>query len=177
MGIRETLNEKPQITTAATIGLILVAVGIIIFQMLPSRTAAAVAGAQFFTADDGKTWFAAPGDAIPPIQKDGKEAVRAYLWTPDNGKTKFVAYLERYTPEGKKKLEDLADAVKKGAPAAADPMAFDQVNGAGREVKLPNDPGAKWAKIASPEGKAITQIKPPAGTTIEQLLPWLPEDE
>src|SRR5213083_2596184 len=71
----------------------------------------------FFTVDDGKTWFIDEATQLAPFQRDGKEAVRAYV-IECNGK-RFVNHLERYTPEGKQAMLRLREVVKKGPPPGA----------------------------------------------------------
>ncbi len=81
----------------------------------------------YYSVDDGQTFFADDINLVPPFEKDGKMAVRAHVFTCDGGKTPFVAYLERYTPEAKGKIE----AMKEGA----DPAGMEEVWMTGIEVK------------------------------------------
>ena len=60
----------------------------------------------FYTIDDGQTWFAHEY-VVPPFDYRGKQAVQAVLFTCDAGKTRFVGYLLRFTPEGKTAMERL----------------------------------------------------------------------
>src|SRR3954470_798778 len=72
-------------------------------------------GAQsWFTADDGKTWFADDLNKLPPFEKNGRTVSRVYLFSCDGGKTVFVGYLERFTPEGKRALQTILNS--KSAP-------------------------------------------------------------
>jgi hypothetical protein len=61
---------------------------------LPTTTAAHV----FFTIDEGKTLFPIESSTRAPFLRDGKQAVRAHVYTCDNGKTTFVAYLSKFSP-------------------------------------------------------------------------------
>jgi hypothetical protein len=61
----------------------------------------------FFTTDDGKSFFVDRFDRVPPFRKDGKTAVRAQVFSCDDGRTKFVGYLEMYAPLDKAALEDV----------------------------------------------------------------------
>ncbi len=95
--------------------------------------------------DDGKTFFAASSDNIPPFDYDGQQAVLADVFQCD-GK-KFVGYMERFTP----KYHD--EVVAHGL--TPDAMRF------GRELKKPGD--AKWihpsdlrSKRRSPTSTALT---------------------
>jgi hypothetical protein len=52
----------------------------------------------YFTIDDGKTWFEADINQIPPFQYDGKEAVQAMMFSPDGTMTGAQpAYLLKYS--------------------------------------------------------------------------------
>src|SRR5687768_16389120 len=110
MGLRETLNENPRITTGLTVALIVV---VLAWLLWPSGGGTGGGGAGgtgggggttqlFYSTDDGKTWFPDDAAKIPPFKKDGKDAVRAVVYKCD-GKT-FVNHLERYTPEAQKQM-------------------------------------------------------------------------
>jgi hypothetical protein len=106
-------------------------------------SAAAKREQSFFTADDGKTWFAEDASKLTPFDHDGKEAVRAHVFV--SGGKKWVAYLERCTPEGRKAME----AVEKNPGATA------QMRGvAMMEVKRPGE--TTWSRPT--EGKKYADI-------------------
>jgi hypothetical protein len=179
MGIRETLNDKPQITTAITAGLIVVALIYIVLQVVGGRAGNDLqAGEVFFTTDDGQTWFAMPARTLSPAMKDGKEAVRAYVWTCDGGKTKFVSHLERFTPEAMAKLEawNRPGANGQSAGKSMDPIEIDAVYQQGREVKKARNAAAKWVKNQSDEAAALSVVTCPDGTQAN-LASWTPADE
>ena len=168
MGIRETLNKNPGITTGATAAIILIAIGFIIYQ-LSGGGAPSVATEAYFTIDDGKTWFADDINKIPPFDKDGKQAVKAYVYKCPGGDP-FVSHLERYTPEGKKALEA---AQKSNDPN--NPVVLEDVMANGVEVKKPGaDPVKGWAKQSNSAiaGK-IMELKCPDGK-VEGIEPVVP---
>lgn len=164
MGIRETLNQNPAITTGVTIGIIVIALGAIIWQLVGGDGMPDAITEMYYTVDDGATYFADDANKIAPFDKDGKEAVKCYVFTCDDKKTKFVAYLERLTPEAKKKMEAAIEAQKKADPNAANtiPMDTDIITMEGTEVKKPGA-GNKWVKRTTPEGEKITQPQCPDG--------------
>lgn len=108
VGIRETINKNPGPTTAATAGIIGVALLFIMWQCGVFGGAGSGGGSSkaFFTIDDGKTFFIDDASKIPPFKKDNKDAFRAHVFTCDGGKTKFVGYMEAYAPQDKKLMED-----------------------------------------------------------------------
>src|SRR5947207_15826357 len=91
-------------TTIATIAIIVIALGIIIWQMMPDRPAR-VMTKSYFTTDDGKTYFEDSADKVAPFDKDGKEAVRAHVFKCGQG-APFVGYLEKLDPKVKQRLDD-----------------------------------------------------------------------
>lgn len=126
-------------------GAILVVAGIAIIwmDMRPPKTTYE-RSESFFTVDDGKTWFADDAKNIPPYDKNGQQAVCAHVYRAADG-TKFVNYLERFTPEAKQALEALRNPDPnqhvRGDPAAARSAFLD-----GREVKRPGD--SKWVSCS-----------------------------
>ena len=155
MGLRETLNENPRLTTGLTAGIIVI---VLAFILWPSGGGGGGgAGTRdseiYFSIDDGKSWFADSARKVPPFQKDGKEAVRARVFK--SGGKDAVNHLERYTPDAAKKLQALYDANK----PMNDPTLFEQITQNGLEVKKPGD--AKWTKMSDPNVGKIVAPKDP----------------
>ena len=166
MGLRETLNENPRITTGVTVGIIVVILALILW---PSGGGGAGGGAiatkAFYTIDDGKTWFADDSKKVPPFKKDGKDAYRAIVYK-CGGKT-FVNHMERFTPDAQKKLEAL---YAKGGAIANDPSMVGPINDAGLEVKAPG--GKEWVKMIDPKAASVMRPNCPDGATdIENVMP------
>jgi len=142
MGIRETINRNPRIALSVITAIVVVAVGYVVMQVLASRRAfPSKSPEDYFTTDDGKTFFAASRDNLPPFDFEGKQAVHAYVFEcPGTGK-RFVGYLERYSAEARKKWIETK---------LADPGI--QMNG--RELKRPGD--TTWVK--SSDSKAVEKV-------------------
>jgi hypothetical protein len=160
VGIRETLNKSPALTTGATIGIIVLVLGYIFWHSSgggPVTTGGKVQA--FFSDDDGKTYFADDASKVAPFDHNGKQAVRAWVYS-CNGK-KFVSHLERYTPEAKVKLEQAR------AQAKGDLTVLDAIQMTGVEVKKPGE-GA-WVKQTDPRAAKITQ--PDCNGTLELVSP------
>ena len=173
MGIREKINQNPKQTTAITAAIVVIAVLIIMWQACSGPGAGGVnTNKAFFSTDDGKTFFVDDSFNIPPYQKDGKPAVRAQVFTCDDGKTKFVGYLEMYAPQDKAMLEQMAKGGGKGgAPGYASyttqPM-----------VKRPGDPPQMWIPLAPQTTmayQAVVQPKCPGGGSQENLSRVFPD--
>lgn len=144
MGIREKLNENPAIATGATIGIIVIAIGFIVWQLLPTKLD--IPTEAYYTTDDSSkeaalaALFSDDIDKIVPFEKDGKQAYRAQVFSCDKGKTKFIGWLERYNPQAKAKIE------QQMASKEPDNMALDDARMTGLEVKRPGDKA--WIKYA-----------------------------
>lgn len=147
MGIRETLNENPGITTGITAGIIVLALGVIIWQTVGNNYPPTPIARAFFSDDDGKTFFADSTDNIPPFDHNGKQAVKAVVFTCDNGKTKFVGYLERFSPAAKAKLQAAMDANRPDLGLMESTTEHDV------QVKQVN--GGQWYDQNSPQGQQI----------------------
>lgn len=149
MGVREFVNEHRNATMGMVAALAVVSIGSIGLQLLHGRRGVLdKAPDTYFSNDDGKTFFAATGDNVPPFDYEGHEADRAYVFT--CGGKKFVGYLERYNAEAHKTIL----ATKHTTPGL---QAY------GRELKRPGD--AKWTKSGDVNAAgAIADVKCPDGT-------------
>jgi len=112
----------------------------------------------FYSQDDGKTFYGGTY-RVAPFMNNGREVAMALVYTCDGGKTKFVGYLLRYTPEGRPLME------KALANSQFNPGPF-----VPSEVKRPGDPG--WtAAGGTPTGpqRAAATVTPsaPARTAAE----------
>lgn len=94
----------------------------------------------FYTTDEGQTLFTAPASRIPPFDHNAAPAVAAVVTTTDNGKTRSVAYLQRYN-ETTRKLLTSANGDK--VPRTS-----------GLEVKKPG-PSNPWVPLNSKAGVDI----------------------
>jgi len=165
MGIREKMNENPGLTTGATVAVVLLAIAFIVYQItgFGGQSYAGGGGKAWFSDDDGKTVFADDAIKRAPFDHDGKQAVKAYCFTNDSGKTHWIGYLERYTPDAKAKL----DREDKIPPEKRDSSVMETVGAIGIEVKRPGDPNwvtqkdtLKWSKIISPTPPSGTKAQP-----------------
>jgi len=150
MGIRERINDNRGATIGVIVGVIVLAVGLVVMQVMAGRkTFKSALPDLYYTADDGKTFFAANSKNVPPFDYQGKPAVKAYVFRCPDGK-QFVGYLERYNESARKLI-----VAGKGT---IDTQVF------GRELKKPGD--AKWVKSGDNAAVAkVTDIKCPDGKT------------
>lgn len=163
MSLRETINKNPKQTTAITAGIIAVAFLLIIWQACSGGGGGV--GQSYYTIDDGKTYFVDASNKIPPFMKDGKEAVRAHVFVCPGGQP-FVGYLEKYSPQDKKMMED---AIAGKAP----PAAYAGYTGQAM-VKKPNMPPTAWVPLMPGTTQIysqIVQVTCPDGATPERVYP------
>jgi hypothetical protein len=167
MGVRQWLNQQNRmVVLAGAVGIIVIVVACLTVLQRGSnrgdggRAEDGGAAKAFFSIDEGKTWFREDARKIPPFTRDGKEAVRAYVYKCDDGK-EFVGFVERYTPELKRKLE-AADANGGG-----DGPMLDAAKGI--EVKGPGQ--ASWIKQSDTRAMAIMTPKCANGEPAQMVTP------
>jgi len=113
----------------------------------------------FYTVDDGQTVFVESGQLIPPFDWQGKTAYRAAVFSCDGGKTRFVGYLERYTPAAKKRLELANPPASSSSSAIPTPGVVT----AETEIKKPG-PGNPWVSRANfAKAAKVAQVTVPPG--------------
>ena len=155
MGLRESINQNPAVTTGATIGVILITLGVIIWNTffadgsVPPVNVADLKA--FYSSDDGASFVVGPFG-----KRYAEDVVVANVFTCDGGKTKFIAYLERYSAEARKVLKD-----RQSAPASG-PDGSEVIIEAGTQVKPPKS--GKWVGRNSNEGAAVMKVACPGGS-------------
>jgi hypothetical protein len=148
VGIRETMNKKPALTSGVVIGVIVLALAWMVYWYSPKSTVKPNVSL-YFTDDDGKTFYADAMSNLPPYQHNGKEAVLAHVYQIGSNPP-FIAYLEKLTPDMQAILST--------------PSHPDVDSDTGTLVKRPGD--ADWELVTDSEGREIRRdIKPPAGQT------------
>ena len=86
MGIREWTNNHPKAAGGVVGGCILVCIGAIVANAMGNRRGITTTMPdEYYTVDDGKTYFAASESNVPPFSYQGQTAVRAYVFD-SNGK-------------------------------------------------------------------------------------------
>jgi hypothetical protein len=113
---------------------------------------------EFFTDDDGKTWFADDGTKVAPFDHDGKQAVLAKVYETQNGK-QFVGYLMKFTEEARAKvLQTQITHQAHSGPAAEKGVAY-----SGLLIKRPGD--MQWVPAEDPHAKDLRKFAAPDGST------------
>jgi hypothetical protein len=113
---------------------------------------------EYFTVDDGQTWFGLPAPHFAPFDYQGKTAVQAFLFTGSDGKP-FVGYLMKYSPETQRSLSAASSNTSSSeAPLHETIRAEDRLYkrpGQGEWVRG-SDPAAAeiWGSVVDPKTKA-----------------------
>jgi hypothetical protein len=166
---REKLSQRPRFGIGAAIVLVLLCV-VFLFMQMRGRAAPSPGNAKaFFSVDDGKTWFTDDLTNVPPYDKNGQQAVRAFVYRCTDG-TKFVGYLQRFTPDAKRAIEQIQtpDPNHKGPP---DTDAVRMAYTIGRQVKRPGDPNWIGGDQGLLSAKIIAVKCPNGGGEAVQIEP------
>ena len=157
MGVRETLNKQPALTTGATIGIILLALIFIIYQVVGGGNHIRIPTKAYYTTDDGATFYKDDINLIPPYDYGGKQAVKADVYQCPGG-SEFVGYLEKYTADAKKILDD-----SKSHPSTDDFGKTADAAARGLLVKPPLTGDNGWVKNLLPAATKIITVHCPGG--------------
>ena len=157
MGIRQTINQNPAITIGVASLVILVALFFTFRNaFFGSGGGGVVEAKEFFSTDEGKTWFVDDATKVPPWQTDdGKTAVRVRVFKCGPSGKEFVNHMERYPEDVKAQLEA---AIEEGG-RGADVIALQQQ----MEIKRP-DTGRKkhkWVAISAGNAREIAEVRTP----------------
>jgi hypothetical protein len=169
MSIRERMQTNKVLGVSAAVSLLFIAAISFAIQFWPHKKPNLTM--QYYTDDDGQTWFASPISQVPPFDHNGKTAVIAELYTYDNGSKTFCAYVSQYTPEAKQKLESaFADAQAKGQPLNTVPLLNDPYFV--RTGMLVKALGAnnEWIPYSDPRANQVFSIHSPDGSTVDEVF-------
>ena len=152
MGIREAINRHPKISTTAVV--CLAVVGLVAIGLELRGDDGKPPAKNFFSADDGKSWFVDSTKKLPPFDYQGGKAVRCYLFKGPKGK--FVGLLEKYSDDTRAQLVS-----KAGQPSPSELPVL---------VKKPGE--TDWQSMdATQEAMALMQITGAENSGIERLMP------
>lgn len=155
--LRKKINEHPALAGSVVA---LLAIAAIVWSVgSSSRTPSQERPTLFYSVDDGATHFRDDALRVAPFQHEGREAVRALLFTADGGKTTFVGYLEKFSDEAAARLREAGDDVR---------ARLDLLSTLPPESTLLKKPGAgEWIPATDPRAASIRALPPGA----EAVLP------
>lgn len=167
MGIRETLNKNPAMTTGVTAGIIVLALVVIVWQVWPSRETTLLHRKFFFTVDDGKTYFADDFYKIPPFKhSSGREAVRAHVYQANEKSKPYVGWLEKFPDQIKPKLDKIASDPKQREQLWFTPEFRDEMY---KLVKTPG--GGNWVQGTPDVVNQLRMMQVKDGMMARELFP------
>ncbi|HEX8340209.1 MAG TPA: hypothetical protein VF624_04805 [Tepidisphaeraceae bacterium] len=170
MGVREQLKEKPAIGFAVTAAFVLIAVLVLARTYWPEEQADL--SRAFYTIDDGQTWFTDSATKVAPFDYNGKTAVVAHVYNYANGSKEFCAYLAKFTPEAKTKLEAaITDAARAGKPPESVSLYGDRSFMSNGVLVKPAGPGGEWVPYGDPKAKPLFAVRAPDGSVVDQVFP------
>jgi hypothetical protein len=169
MEVRKAIQGKPVFGVGIAIVMLLLAGLIIAREYWPQKKPDA--SRAYLTDDDGKTWYVESAYSVPPLDHDGKTAVFAEIFTYDGGSKQFCGYLQKYTPEAKKRLDaSIAEAVQNGQqPGSAKLFQDHWFMQQGTLVKSVG-PGDKWISVSDPAAAAVMSIHSPDGSPLDNAF-------
>ncbi|MGD0460913.1 MAG: hypothetical protein ABSB74_00345 [Tepidisphaeraceae bacterium] len=169
MEIRKAIQGKPLAGVGVAVLLLLVAGTILTRQFWPEKRAKL--SQAYYSDDDGQTWFQDSVYRAAPFDHNGRSAVIAEIYNYDNGGKEFCAYLAKFTPEAKSRLEKaLADAEKSGlSPSSVTLYRDPSFMGPGMLVKKP---GSKedWVSISDPRANDVRSVHSPDGSAVDEVF-------
>lgn len=169
MGVRQKLNEDKKLGVGLGAAILVLALGLITYQLLAGSRAKTRAPRQAFYTDDGKTFFTDDVRRISPFDHNGRQAYRADVFQCADG-TRFVAFIYRHTETGRREMEgyidgNLSDSDANGSMLRGIELRSMEFRRAGAENKA-------WrvidesvieslrAAVACPSGGGATLVEP-----------------
>jgi hypothetical protein len=166
MSLRETINSNRWAKISLSV-VALIAVAIVIGMQFRGPDSNLGDGKRMFISfDDGKTFVTDASEQLPPFTVDGKTAYKVNVFTCGD-KTRFVGYLERYTPAGKKMMAEQ----RQKQQASHGMPTFNAALLEGIEIKRPGE--KEWIKESDTAraNKILDVICPKDNTPAEPVIP------
>jgi hypothetical protein len=121
--------------------------------------------ADYFTIDDGQTYFVDDFKKVPPFEVNGSVALRAAVFTCGDG-TPFVGFVEKFNPEAKAQMEGVLKDYK---PSLYDPPPFVFMGNMGLVKKRGE---SEWVPLINrTAADQITNVLCPDGTPAQRIRP------
>jgi hypothetical protein len=98
------LNENRPLVTVVMLLLVIASVVFAIWYSLKPQQRS-FGTREFFTDDDGTTWFVDDGTKIAPFDHNGKPAVMARVFKCKSTGEPFVGYLEKFDDDARKRIQ------------------------------------------------------------------------
>jgi hypothetical protein len=151
--IREAINRHSAISTVVVICVLIL--GLVLIALELKGESGKPPKDNYYSTDDGKTWFVDSASKLPPFDHDGVPAVRCFVFKGGNGK--FVGLLEKYTDATRDQLARTAEQMR----------PRDDV------TVLVKKPGEKdWKEVGMDQAAMmLMHVSGPNGTDAERVMP------
>ncbi len=170
---RDWMNNNSAVVTVAAVMLLLVSLAVIVWTMKKPTMSGRIVDVYYYDLGNGQL-FAAKATELPPIDAASGpgNGVRAYVYGCGDCSeaNRFIAYLEKFTPEAKAMQEKMMNPDPNADPNMA-PELRDMEDG-GTLVRAVE--GGQWVTMYSEAGMKVSselEGKCPAGV---RLIPCLP---
>jgi len=144
--IRDSLNKNKKLGVGIGAAILVIAVGLIAFQLRGSGSGLTAATGAFYTDDIGKTFFTDDPYKVSPFDHGGKQAYRADVFKCADGK-QFVGLIYRHNQIGRKQIEEY---VAKGQDDEQGTI-LSGIERFGMEVKRAGTPDNAWRPNDDPD--------------------------
>jgi len=104
--IRDSLNKNKKLGVGIGAAILVIAVGLIAFQLRGSGSGLTAATGAFYTDDNGKTFFKDDLLKVSPFDHNGKQAYLCEVYQCSDGK-QFVGLMYRHNAAGRKAIEGM----------------------------------------------------------------------
>lgn len=141
MEIRDSLNTNKRVGYGVGACILIIAIGLIAFQLSGRSPASVDDASAFYTDDNGKTFFKDDLLKVSPFDRNGKQAYLCEVYQCSDGK-QFVGLMYRHNSIGRKAIEGMRQP---------DASLLSGLEVQGTEVKRAGAADSAWKPNTDPE--------------------------
>jgi len=169
--LRQTINENSAAVSIIAAVIAVLAIVYIFHNSVGGGGTGAAPKAYYYDTSTGQFYTYRSSRPAPIKNAQGKRTiVLAYMYTCSSCGNRKIAWLQKYTRQARKALEQMLNYKPvPGKPPAPPPMEAPMF-GTGILVRSPAK-GSKWYPVQSPEGQAIQQLPKCTSGTAKICLP------
>lgn len=155
-GVRDWVNQNSAVVTVAAVAILVVALALVIMQGTGSGTPTPPGSAYYYVPETKET-FAADAKLVPPIDHNGKKAVKAHFYGCGDcdDANKFLGYYEKYSDGAKAQLDKINAQMQAGQEI--DPDLEMQSYELAMTQRFFSADGEKWVLAESPQGHEMQE--------------------
>ena len=154
-GVREWMNQNSTVVTVAAVLLLVIAIGAVVIQGWPDDITPP--DEAYFYVPETKELFSADSKLVPPIDRNGKKAVKAHFYGCGDcdDASRFPGYYEKYSDAAKAQLDKINEQMRSGQEI--DPDLEMQVYELAMTQRFFSADGEKWVLAESPQGQEMQE--------------------